>query len=178
MPSFDVVDLKKFPTSLNTFVVGKMYSRYRRGCCFLSTFFSPSVSRNVCINRQRPSLFGGCFCCCCCCWRPCPLVLFLSDFCLWAIQTMLAHFSRTHSARARRLFVKTMRIYALSFFLSPILLDFILGLSPFPRLKVGPAFVLFPFWFQFQVCPLEQKRKKEPKNLSIPTKKVKRFTAP
>lgn len=82
MPSFDVVDLKKFPTSLNTFVVGKMYSRYRRGCCFLSTFFSPSVSRNVCINRQRPSLFG---CCCCCCWRPCPLVLFLSDFCLWAI---------------------------------------------------------------------------------------------
>jgi hypothetical protein len=26
---------------LNTFVVGKMYSRYRRGCCFLSTFFFP-----------------------------------------------------------------------------------------------------------------------------------------
>lgn len=42
MPSFDVVDLKKFPTSLNTFVVGKMYSRYiEEVVASFQLFFSP-----------------------------------------------------------------------------------------------------------------------------------------
>ena len=47
MPSFDVVDLKKFPTSLN--ILGKMYSRYRG--CFFQLFPSVSHTRTKCVYK-------------------------------------------------------------------------------------------------------------------------------